>query len=148
VSLVASLQHAYLRFHAALYVRSGGRVGHRLAGVPSLILWTTGRRTGTSRPAVLIYARDGDGYAVVASNHGFDRPPAWLLNIRANPSVSVQVGPRRASARATVVEAGDPDYARLWTLVNVTNHQRYSHYQSQTERPIPVVEVTPTAPLR
>jgi deazaflavin-dependent oxidoreductase (nitroreductase family) len=148
VSLTASLQRAYLRVHAALYVRSGGRIGHRLAGVPSLILWTTGRRTGAARPAVLIYARDGDGYALVASNHGFDRPPAWLLNVEANPEVGVQIGRRRAPAHATVVAADDPAYAHLWALVNGNNHRRYAGYQAHTARPIPVVVVTPTEPLR
>jgi deazaflavin-dependent oxidoreductase (nitroreductase family) len=148
VSLRASLQRRYLQLHAALYVRSGGRIGHRLAGVPSLILWTTGRQTGATRPAVLIYGRDGDAYALVASNHGFDRPPAWLLNIRADPDVGVQIGRRRTPARARVVEADDPDYERLWTLVNDTNHQRYAGYQSRTARPIPVVVVTPSEPFR
>ena len=148
MSRPVSLERAYLRIHAALYIRSGGRLGHRLAGVPSLILWTTGRRTGATRPAVLIYARDGDAYDLVASNHGYDHPPAWLLNIRADPAVVVQVGRRRAPAMARVVDADDPDYLRLWTLVNDTNHQRYARYQLRTPRPIPVVVVTPTEPLR
>ncbi len=71
-----SLQRAYLRIHQALYEGSGGLVGHRLAGTPSLLLTTVGRRSGRPRTAALIYARDAADLVLVASNHGLDRPPA------------------------------------------------------------------------
>ncbi len=122
-------QRTYLRAHAALYERTGGRIGHRLAGVPSLMLRTTGRVSGQPRVAVLIHARDGSDVVLVASNHGLEREPAWLLNIRANPAVGVQVARRRADGRARVVEAGDADYPRPWSLVNANNHDRYAGYQ-------------------
>jgi hypothetical protein len=41
------------------------------------------------------------------------------------------------------VEPTDPDYERLWKLVNENNHDRYRAYEKQTTRPIPVVVVTP-----
>ena len=47
------------------------------------------------------------------------------------------------SATATVVNAGDPRYPRLWKAVNDNNHGRYDGYQAKTSRPIPVVVVTP-----
>ena len=62
-----SLQVAYLWLHQAVYQRTGGLVGHRLAGSPSLMLRTTGRRSGSPRTAVLIYARDGADFVLVAS---------------------------------------------------------------------------------
>ncbi len=138
---------AYLRVHAAVYQRTGGLIGHRLAGVPSLMLRTTGRVSGQPRVAVLIYARDESGFVLVASNHGLDREPAWLLNIRSDPAVGVQVARRRAAGRARVIEAGDADYPRLWNLVNANNHDRYAGYQERTDRPIPLVVVTPDRPL-
>ena len=140
------MQTAFLRLHQAIYERTDGRIGHRLVGVPSLILRTTGRRSGLTRTAVLAYGCDGDGYVVVASNGGQDRPPAWLHNVRANPDVEIQVGRRRAAGRARIVEAGDPDYPRLWRLVNEVNHGRYDGYQRLTERPIALVILTETAP--
>ena len=56
-----------LRVHEKLYVATDGRVGHRLLGVPTLLLRTTGRRSGVTRTNALVYARDGAGYLVVAS---------------------------------------------------------------------------------
>ena len=147
VSAGHSLQLAYLRLHQALYQRTGGLIGHRLAGSPSLLLHTTGRRSGSPRTAVLIYARDGTDFVLVASNDGQDRSPAWFLNVGANPAVGVQVARRRADGRARVVERGDADYPRLWRLVNDGNHRRYEGYQRRTTRPIPLVVVTPVGPL-
>ncbi len=132
-----------LRAHQAVYDVSDGRVGHRLLGVPCLLLRTTGRRTGKSRTSALVYARDGDDYVVVASLGGSDRPPAWLHNVRADPHVEVQVGRERFPAVATVVERGDADYATLWRAVNDVNRGRYDRYQAKTARPIPLVRLTP-----
>ena len=115
-----------------------------MIGVPTLLLRTTGRRTGATRTNALVYARDGDDYLVVASNGGSDRPPAWLHNLRSDPQVEIQVGRRRQTGRARVVEPSEDDYARLWTVVNANNRDRYAAYQEQTSRPIPVVAISPT----
>ena len=128
-----------------MYDLSDGRLGHRMLGVPCLLLRTTGRRTGKSRTSALVYARDGDDYIVVASLGGSDHPPAWLHNVRAEPHVGVQVGRDRFPAVATVVERGEDDYARLWRLGNDVNQGRYDGYQAKTRRPIPLVRLTPTA---
>jgi F420H(2)-dependent quinone reductase len=143
MDVVHSLEQGGLRLHTWLYRRTDGRLGHRLIGVPALMLRTTGRRSGERRTSVLTYARDGSDYLVVASNDGQDRPPAWLLNIEADPAVEVQVARRRGAAHARIVERGDPDHARLWSLVNAGNHGRYDGYQRRTARPIPVVVLSP-----
>jgi F420H(2)-dependent quinone reductase len=132
-----------LRLHQALYERTDGRIGHRTIGVPTLLLRTTGRRSGATRTNGLVYARDGDEYLVVASNGGRDRPPAWLHNVRAKADVEIQVGRDRKRATARIVEPSDPDYERLWQLVNASNRDRYTEYQTKTTRPIPVVALTP-----
>jgi F420H(2)-dependent quinone reductase len=132
-----------LKLHEALYKRSGGRVGHRMIGVPSLLLTTTGAKTGNRRTSALVYARDGGAYLLVASNGGSDSSPAWLHNIRGRPVVEIQIGRRRMSGTARVIESTDEEYDRLWRLVNENNRDRYTAYQQQTSRPIPVVAVTP-----
>src|SRR5438874_12007871 len=136
-----SITGQVLRLHEALYKRTDGRVGHRMIGVPTLLLRTTGRRSGATRTNGLVYARDGDAYLVVASNGGADRAPAWLHNVRAQPDVEIQVGRSRRPATARVVEPADPDYERLWRLVNDNNRDRYDAYQKMTSRPIPVIAV-------
>jgi deazaflavin-dependent oxidoreductase (nitroreductase family) len=132
-----------LRVHDRVYKATGGRIGHKVLGVPTLLLRTTGRRSGEVRTSSLVYARDGDDYLVVASKGGADEPPAWLLNLEAEPAVEIQVGRESQKGRSRVVSPSDPDYARLWKTVNAENSDRYSAYQEETSRPIPVVVVTP-----
>ena len=139
-----SVTSQVLRVHDRVYQATGGRIGHKVLGVPTLLLSTTGRRSGTTRTNSLVYARDGDDYLVVASKGGADQPPAWLLNLRANPDVEIQVGRDRIPAVARVVEPPDPEHARLWTVVNQNNKDRYSAYQKKTSRPIPVIALRPS----
>jgi deazaflavin-dependent oxidoreductase (nitroreductase family) len=139
-----SITGQVLRIHDRIYKATDGRIGHRMIGVPTLLLRTTGRRSGATRTNALVYARDGDDYLVVASNGGADRPPAWLHNLKASPDVEIQVGRERRKGTARVLEPSDPSYDRLWKIVNENNRDRYSGYQKLTDRPIPVVAVTPS----
>ncbi len=143
MGLAAAIQGSILRLHGVLYERSDGRVGHRMIGVPTLLLRTTGRRTGARRTNALVYATDGDTYVVVGSNGGGDRSPGWFFNVRAKPEVQIQVAKTKMDGTARVLEPGDQDYERLWRLVNDNNHNRYDGYQSMTSRPIPLIVVDP-----
>lgn len=140
-----SITEQVLRFHDAVYKRTDGRIGHKWLGVPTLLLSSTGRRSGQTRVNSLVYARDGDDYILVASKGGADEHPAWLHNVRANPDVEVQVGRERSKGRAKVLVPTDPDYARVWKIANDGNNDRYNEYQKKTSRPIPVVVVTPVS---
>jgi deazaflavin-dependent oxidoreductase (nitroreductase family) len=134
-----SVTSQVLRVHEKVYIASDGRIGHKILGVPTLLLHTTGRRSGKQRTNGLVYARDGADYLVVASNGGADRAPAWLHNLQADPSVEIQIGRKREPATARVVDPTDVDYSRLWQIVNENNRDRYTGYQQQTARPIPVI---------
>jgi deazaflavin-dependent oxidoreductase (nitroreductase family) len=139
-----SITGRILQIHEQLYKRTDGRIGHRMIGVPTLLLRTTGRRSGATRTNSLVYARDRDDYLVVASNGGADRPPAWLHNLRANPDVEIQIARERRKSTTKIVEPTDREYDHLWRVVNENNHDRYSAYRKQTARPIPVIVVTLT----
>ncbi len=143
MSVADAIQGSVLKLHGQLYERSDGRVGHRMIGVPTLLLRSTGRRSGASRCNALVYAADGADYVLVASNGGSDSGPGWLFNVRAKPEVEIQVGRKRSPGTARVLEPGDADYDRLWRLVNENNHGRYDAYQRGTARPIPLVVVGP-----
>ena len=94
--------------HVKRYVETDGEEGHDWQGTTTLILTTTGRRTGEQRSTPLIYQPDGDAYLVVASKGGADEPPAWYLNLEADPEVHVQVrGDRFAARRANRRRAGE-----------------------------------------
>ncbi len=138
-----SLLSYVLRIHDQLYKATDGRIGHRLIGVPTLLLRTTGRRSGEVRTSSLVYARDGADFLVVASKGGADQPPAWLLNVEAKPEVEIQIGRKRQPARCRAVDPSDPDHTRLWKIVNENNGDRYTAYQKLTSRPIPVVVIAP-----
>ncbi|BBZ12851.1 nitroreductase family deazaflavin-dependent oxidoreductase [Mycobacterium branderi] len=135
-----------LRIHDMIYQKTNGWVGHRIPGAPpSLLLHTTGAKTGRPRTTSLTYARDGDSYLIVASNGGADTYPGWYHNLRKRPDVEINVGPKRFGVTARRVMPGDPDYDRLWEIVNKPNANRYKAYQRRTSRPIPVIVLTPSA---
>jgi F420H(2)-dependent quinone reductase len=132
-----------LGLHAKHYQRTNGRIGHRIPfGPVNLLLHTVGAKTGQARTNTLTYARDGDAYLVVASKGGDPKAPGWYHNLKANPNVEINVGPKRLGAAAKPVLPDDPDYARLWQIVNKNNANRYEGYQKRTSRPIPVVVLT------
>jgi deazaflavin-dependent oxidoreductase (nitroreductase family) len=145
MSLYDTAFRTTLRTHQFLYEKTDGLVGHRLLGVATLLLRTTGRRSGQTRTNALNYVEDGGRYVVVASKGGAPAPPAWLLNLQANPEVEVQIARRRIPCTATVLGREDPDYERLWKLVNDKNAGRYDAYQAKTDRQIPLVALTPKA---
>ncbi len=133
-----------LRVHDEIYKRTDGRIGHRIPfGPVNLLLHTVGAKTGKARTNTLSYARDGDAYLVVASKAGDPKAPGWYHNLKANPNVEINVGPKRFAVVARPVLPDDPDYGRLWQIVNKNNANRYEGYQSRTSRPIPVIALTP-----
>jgi F420H(2)-dependent quinone reductase len=134
----------FLRLHDTIYRKTDGRIGHQIPGMPpSLLLHTTGAKTGQPRTSALTYAKDGDSYLIVASNGGDDRYPGWYHNLRKRPDVEINVGPKRIPVTARQVGPGDADYPRLWELVNKNNGNRYNGYQGRTSRPIPIFALTP-----
>lgn len=122
--------------HTRKYVESGGEDGHIWNGVPTLVLTTTGRRSGQRRRNALIYGQDGDRYVIVASKGGDDHHPLWYLNLVADPDVTVQVGGDVFPAQART--AGADERARLWSLMTGI-WPAYAEYQAKTEREIPVI---------
>ncbi len=128
--------------HTWLYRVTGGRIGHEAGGLASLLLTTTGRRSGAERTVALTYIPDGRDYVVVASNGGADRDPAWWLNLSAAPDATVQVGP---NVVPIVAHAADPqERRRLWPMLTAAN-PFYARYEQLTARPIPVVILRPRA---
>jgi deazaflavin-dependent oxidoreductase (nitroreductase family) len=128
--------------HVRAYRESGGEVGYLWNGVPTLLLTTTGRRSGQPRTTPLIFAPDGDDYLVVASMGGAPEHPQWYRNLLADPRAEVQV---KAEIIPVTARTASPDEKpRLWSIVRDA-WPNYDVYQSRTERVIPVVVLTPTS---
>ncbi|HEX3607899.1 MAG TPA: nitroreductase family deazaflavin-dependent oxidoreductase [Candidatus Dormibacteraeota bacterium] len=122
--------------HVNRYIETDGEDGHDWQGTNTLILTTRGRQSGTERRNPLIYGRRGDDYLVVASKGGAPTPPAWYLNLEADPDVEVQVRGDRFHARARTATAEEK--AALWPIM-AREWPAYDEYQKKTEREIPVV---------
>lgn len=132
-----ALMSLFLTVHQWLYEVTDGRIGADLGGRPMLLLRTVGRRTREPRTAALLYIRDGDAYAVVASKGGAPKHPGWFHNLMADPDVEIQVGRDRIPVRARVAEGEERD--RLWARADEVNQGVYEGYQAKTTRMIPVV---------
>jgi proline iminopeptidase len=122
--------------HVRRYQETGGKEGYHWNGVTTLILTTTGRRSGRQRSKGLIFGEDGANYLVVASNGGSPGHPGWYLNLRDHPEVEVQVKDDRFRARARTAEGAERE--RLWELM-AKIWPAYDDYQRRTDRQIPVV---------
>ncbi len=92
---------------------TGGRVV-ALGLVPSLILTTTGRKSGQPRPQPLAYVPDGDDIILIGSNWGGPNHPAWSVNLIANPVAKVNVKGREKAVTARLLT--DAERAAAWQL--------------------------------
>jgi deazaflavin-dependent oxidoreductase (nitroreductase family) len=128
--------------HVRRYVETDGESGHEWRpGVPTLLITTRGRKSGTLRRTALIYGRDGDRYLVVASRGGSPEHPSWYLNLVEHAEVDLQVEAAKFSARARTANADEKP--RLWSLMT-SIWPDYDNYQSKTDRDIPLVILEPT----
>ena len=123
--------------HVQRYLETNGEDGYRWHnGTTILLLFTKGRKTGEQRSHALIFQPWGDAYLVVASKGGADEPPAWFLNLEADPDVEVQVKGDHFRARARVATAAEKP--AMWAEMTKA-WPDYDNYQRKTSREIPVV---------
>lgn len=123
-----------------VYRATKGRLGGTVAGAPVLLLTTTGRRSGATRTAPVLYLREGERLVVIGSNAGNARAPAWSLNLKANPDAEVEVRGRRQAVRAHI--ASEPERSELWRAMN-EQYAGFDDYQRNTSRDITVFVLEP-----
>jgi proline iminopeptidase len=137
--------------HANRYLSSAGTDGHMYKAnppgygeriVPSLLLTTTGRKSGQKFIFPLYFGETGNSYIIVASKGGAPDHPSWYKNLVANPEVEVQVGTKRLTAKARTTSGAER--ARLWEEA-LKFWPPYADYQKKTEREIPVVVLDPVS---
>jgi deazaflavin-dependent oxidoreductase (nitroreductase family) len=138
----------WIRDHTQRYLDTNGEDGHmwdRPGGggiLPTLLLVTTGRKSGNEITLPLIYGEKDGAYIIVASKGGAPAHPAWYLNLDANPDVQIQVGADRCHATARTA-TGD-ERSALWTQM-AELFSPYTEYQARAvdHREIPVVVLDP-----
>jgi deazaflavin-dependent oxidoreductase (nitroreductase family) len=137
----------WMKDHIKRYLASNGADGHLMtlpshaSPVPTLLLTTTGRRSGEKYLFPLIYGPAGKGYVVIASKGGAPDHPGWYKNLAAHPEVEVQVGPQKLKAKARTVTG--PERAKLWQEMAAL-FPPYDRYKEKAAgREIPVVVLDP-----
>ena len=128
------------RLNVPVYRASRGRLMGTWGRAPVLLLTTTGRRSGQPRTAPVVYLADGERVAVIGSNTGSDRAPAWSLNLKANPDCEVQVRGERRPRRARIAEG--EERAGLWRAMN-QQYAGFDDYEQRTSRDIAVFVLEP-----
>ena len=118
---------------------NGGQLGGRFAGMPLLLLHTTGAKSQQPRVNPVAYTMDGDRFVVLASKGGAPTNPDWYYNLVAQPLVTVEVGTEQFQGRATVVE--EPERTRLYNQMSA-QRPNFAEYQRNTTRLIPVIVLT------
>ncbi|AIJ21691.1 nitroreductase family deazaflavin-dependent oxidoreductase [Amycolatopsis methanolica] len=123
--------------HVDRYLETDGEDGyHWRNGTTILILFTKGRKSGQERKHALIFREHEGAYLVVASKGGTDAPPAWFVNLQADPNVEVQIKGERFKAVARV--ATPDEKPAMWAKMAEV-WPDYDEYQKKTSREIPVV---------
>jgi deazaflavin-dependent oxidoreductase (nitroreductase family) len=122
--------------HVDRYRETDGAEGHEWNGTQVLLLTTKGRKSGEQRTTPLIYGQHGDDYMIVASRGGADTPPAWYLNLQADPTAEIQVKADKFTVSAR--DATPDEKPELWQIMT-SEWPQYDEYQEKTDREIPVV---------
>ena len=126
--------------HVARYLATGGADGfdNNAHQAPTLLLTTTGRRTGKKIVTPLYYGVDAENerYIIIASYAGSDSHPKWYLNLNADPQVRVQIKGDAFSAIAHTATTKEKD--ALWPIL-ADAYPFYNNYRDETNRDIPLV---------
>lgn len=119
----------------------GRAEGKGPSGLPTLLLTTVGNKSGQQRTVALVFLRDGDRLVIVASLAGYDHNPAWYANLEASPRCWVQLDDKKtpATARDATADERKALWPRLVALLPL-----WDLFQKQTDRPFPIVILTPS----
>ncbi|MFN8398992.1 MAG: nitroreductase/quinone reductase family protein [Anaerolineales bacterium] len=119
---------------------SKGKVGSKLGTQTILVLHTIGRKSGEERAIPIAYFEYENKFLIVASNWGKDQHASWYLNLKKNPSATLEVNGKTISTNAR--EAEGDEYVHLWGYVTKL-HPPYNDYQKSTARRIPIMIFEP-----
>ena len=108
--------------------------------LPTLLLSTTGRKSGRTSVLPLIYKKVNNGFVIIASKGGAPAHPAWYLNLIADLDCKIQVAHDHYRVRARTAQGDERE--TLWQQLTEI-YPPYNDYQAATTRKIPVVVLDP-----
>ena len=109
--------------------------------LPTLLLATTGRKSGEQKMSPLIYKKVGDGYVIIASKGGAPNHPAWYLNLQGDAECEIQVG--SLGLAVTARDAAGEERHSLWDRLAEVYPPYNAYQQTAGDRVIPVVVLEP-----
>jgi len=112
----------------------------KLPPVPTLLLVTTGRKSGRTHEMPVFYFRDGENFVVIASKGGAPRHPAWFFNLEAKPDALVRYAGKTIPVHART--ASVEERARMWAEAAAA-YPPYDDYKAKAaprEIPLMVLE--------
>lgn len=118
----------------------GGSAGGPLQGMPLLLLFNIGAKSGARRINPLAYQKVDGGYAIFGSKGGSPTNPAWYHNLLANPEVEIELGTDTFMVRARLTEGEERE--RIWTQQKI-DFPQFADYETKTTRQIPVLVLEP-----
>ncbi|MGB7879492.1 MAG: nitroreductase family deazaflavin-dependent oxidoreductase [Ilumatobacteraceae bacterium] len=127
-----------------LYKRTDGRltVASLMAGLPVIMLTTTGAKSGTPRSMPLVGIPLGNDLALIGSNYGQQRTPGWVYNLEADPSATVAY--RDRSVEVTARAASDAEADEVFEIAG-TFYPGYGKYRARaSHRTIRVFVLEPS----
>ena len=127
------------KLNVPVYRLSRGRLMNKVGRAPVLLLTTTGRRSGQTRTAPVVFQHDGENVIVIGSNAG-NKEPGWSFNLKANPEAEIEIGPQRSQVRARVSEGEERE--RLWKSMNA-QYEGFDEYDKRAGRDIAVFVLEP-----
>lgn len=119
---------------------NGGWAGGHLEGMPLLILFNRGAKTGALRINPLAYQKVEGGYAIFGSKGGSSTNPSWYHNLMANPEVEIELGAETFMVRARLTEGEEREH--IWTQQKL-DFPQFADYEKKTSRQIPVLVLEP-----
>jgi deazaflavin-dependent oxidoreductase (nitroreductase family) len=120
---------------------NAGHVGGPFEAMPLLLLHHVGAKSGTQRVTPLVYGEDGGRYVIFASKGGAPTNPDWYHNLKAHPSVTIEVGSDTIDVVASEAEREERD--RIYRA-QAEQQPQFGEYQAKTDRIIPAIILTPT----
>lgn len=109
--------------------------------LPTLLLTTTGRKSGEPKPLPLIYKEIDGNFVIIASKGGAPSHPVWYLNLEANHDCEIQVGSRHFHATMRVAEGSER--SDVWAQMAEVYPPYNAYQETAGDRQIPVVVLMP-----
>jgi deazaflavin-dependent oxidoreductase (nitroreductase family) len=129
----------FMKAHRFVYHHTNGRVGGNLGGIPMVLMYTVGAKSGLIRMVPLqYYPGDPEGILVLASNNGQPKAPNWYYNLKAHPEIDILVGRRRQRVRAEELTADQR--AAAWPAMRKQN-KAIDAYARKAGRLLPVMRL-------